>query len=48
MPIAQWMQGPLFKAVHWKYSNLRAGDASMPCTYATPDWFAPHFTYELP
>ena len=30
--------GPLFKAVHWKYSNLRPGAAtSAPCTYA-PDW----------
>lgn len=30
--------GPLFKAVHWKYSNLRPAAASWaPCAYA-PDW----------
>jgi len=28
----------LYKAVNWKYSNLRAGDASLPCPYATPDY----------
>ena len=32
--------GPLFKAVHWKYSNLRPAAASWkPCTYASEwDW----------
>jgi hypothetical protein len=30
--------GPLFKAVHWKYSNLRpAAPAWAPCPFA-PDW----------
>ena len=28
----------LYKAVNWKYSNLRAGDPSLPCPYATPDY----------
>jgi len=27
------------QAVHWKYSNLRAGNESEPCRYAVPDWF---------
>ena len=31
-------KGPLYKAVHWKYSNLRAGNPSIPCPYATPDY----------
>ena len=31
-------QGPLYKAVNWKYSNLRAGDSSLKCPYATPDY----------
>lgn len=31
-------QGPLYKAVNWKYSNLRAGDGSLKCPYATPDY----------
>jgi hypothetical protein len=31
-------RGPLFKAVHWKYSNLRPAAAPwMPCPHA-PDW----------
>ena len=30
--------GPLFKAVHWKYSNLRpAAPTWAPCAYA-PEW----------
>jgi len=31
-------KGPLYKAVHWKYSNLRHGNPSIPCPYATPDY----------
>ena len=31
-------EGALYKAVNWKYSNLRAGDPNLPCPYATPDY----------
>jgi len=30
--------GPLYKAVHWKYSNLRAADPGATCPWAVPDW----------
>jgi hypothetical protein len=30
-------EGGLYKAVHWKYSNLRAADMSASCPFATPD-----------
>ena len=30
--------GPLYKAVHWKYSNLRATDPDAACPWAVPDW----------
>jgi hypothetical protein len=31
-------KGPLYKAVNWKYSNLRAGDSRLRCPFATPDY----------
>ena len=31
-------RGDMYKAAHWKYSNLRAPDMSATCPWATPDW----------
>jgi hypothetical protein len=30
-------EGRMFKAAHWKYSNLRPPDLSLQCPFATPD-----------
>lgn len=31
-------KGDMYKAVHWKYSNLRSPDIKAKCPWATPDW----------
>jgi len=31
-------KGSMYKAVNWKYSNLRKGNSNIPCPYATPDY----------